>query len=230
MLMGNKPMGTIAYMGGVHSVHELFCWSISQMVQYNAEYLAAPGQCVHYDHAQVSYHAYARNSLAERMRGDWLLMLDTDHSFDPDLAARMVHRMIRYNLDVLVGIYLYRNPPHFPVLYRWNPEGEGSYEVIGSWDGDPKVFEVGSAGAGCLLVRRSVFDRIRLELGESPFDISPPFSEDHSFFNRLRKLEIKAYCDPTIECNHLAVKSLSLKDYDSSEIQLSPKHAVAGFS
>lgn len=225
-MMANKPMGTIAYMGGVYALPEAFCWSLAQMVQYNAEYLSGPGRCVHYDRATVSYHSFARNSLADQMRGDWLLMLDTDHSFEPDLAARMLMRMEKHQIDVLAGIYLYKSPPFMPVLYRWNGE---AYEVIGQWDGEPRIFEIGSAGAGCLMVRKKVFDRIRNELGEGPFDIEHPYSEDHSFFNRLRRLGIKAYCDPDIECHHLSNRVLTLADFDRSQIRLSEKYNVAGF-
>lgn len=226
MLLGNQPIGTVAYLGGVPAVMEEFAWSWSQMVQFNTEYMCSPGQYVHYDRARVSYHAYARNSLAERMRGDWLLMLDCDHAFDPDIVLRMLDRMIHYNVRVLTGVYTYKNPPHAPLLFR---EGkDGLFENIGAWDEDATLLPCDSAGGGCLMVRRDVFEEIRSELKCGPFDIDPPFSEDHSFFKRCKKLGIQPYFDPRIECHHLTVKRLGLSDFNRDDVSIGDRINVQG--
>lgn len=233
MLKGKKIVGTIAYMGGVPSLFEQFCWSWSQMIQYNNDYFCEPGEMIQYDRATVSYHAYARNTLINRLRGDWILFLDTDHKFEPDLAARMIHKMYQHDVKVLTGLYQYKQHPFMPVLYRSyaankNDKNSITFEPIGAWDKAPDIFEVGSAGAGCLLIHKDVIRRIQKELKEEPFDIIPPFSEDHSFFKRLKKLKIKSYCDPKIECNHLAIKPVTLKDYDKTGLKLSKRYTVEG--
>lgn len=190
MLIGNKPIGTVAYLGGVFAIPEHFCWSWGQMVQYNTEFLCDPGKYVHYERAKASYHTFARNTLVDLIKGDWLLMLDVDHMFEPDLVARMITIFDNYHfIDVLTGLYCYKSPPYAPVLYQYNKKLD-CFEPIVDWDKDVKCFEIASSGAGCLLVRRSVFDRIKKELNESPFDIIHPFSEDHSFFKRLKKLNL----------------------------------------
>lgn len=227
-LLGKKPIGTIAYLGGVMTVPEAFCRSWGQMIEYNADYLVEPNERICYHRATVSYHAFARNTIVEGMLGKWLLMLDTDISFDPDLAARMLHSLDKHGIDVLTAVYQYKSPPFSPVLYRSSDDGKG-YEMIGDWDKEAEIFEVGSSGAGALLVRKSVYDRIRRETGEGPFDIIPPFSEDHSFFKRLQKLGVKAYCNPNIEVHHLRVQPLSLKDYDREAVRLGDRKEVGGF-
>ena len=98
-VMCNKFIGTVAYLGGVPSVLEEFCWSWSQMVQYNTEYLCQPGELIFYDRARASYHAFARNTLASRMRGDWIVMLDTDHLFE----VRQYEMVQRVLTEVSVG-------------------------------------------------------------------------------------------------------------------------------
>ena len=226
-VMGKKPIGTVAYMGGVMAVPEAFCWSFAQMVQYNTEYLCNPGEIVHYERATVSYHSYARNNICERVRGDWVLMLDCDHTFDPDILARMVNQMNTHNIDVLTAMYQYKKHPHNPVLYSWDKEDK-NLELIGKWDESARLFEIGSAGGGTLLIKKSVINRIKRELGENPFDIIHPYSEDNSFFKRLKTLGIKAYCDPNIISNHLLVKELSMEDYDTSELTFSEKTNVEG--
>jgi len=212
MIQEEKCIGTIAYMGGIMAVPEPFAWSWSEMREFSRQTLCQPGEYIHAMRSKVSLHSTARNFLADNMRGDWLLMLDTDMEFDPDLCARMVRAMEVFKLDVLTGVYCFKNSPHTPVLYHWNEEKEHT-ELIGSWEKEAEFFEIGAAGGGCLLIRRKVFYMIKGILGERPFDHLPAseahywkgatHGEDHSFFRRLHKLDIKAYCACRIHSYHL---------------------------
>lgn len=218
MLIANRIIGTCAYMGGVPAVLEEFCWAYAELRTCNAELLCAPGEAVHYDRAKISFHAHARNSLVRRMEGDWLLLLDTDHAFEPDLALRMVDRLHRYQIDVLVALHVYKTHPFAPCIHL---EKDGRLEPIIGWTQGPALFPCDSAGAGALLVRRTVFERIAEELKQGPFDIEPPYSEDHSFFRRLARLDppVKAWFDPRLENPHLSVVPRTLADFDPSIIQ-----------
>lgn len=227
MIFGRRPVGTIGVMGGLMSLPTPFCQSLANMVQYNNEFLHNQREYVHLDFAGTSFHSWARNGLAERFLGDWLFQLDTDHEFDPDLTCRMVKAMEQANLDVVTGLYVYKPEPHAPTIYHWDEEAK-AYCIIGDWSNEADLLEISCAGGGCLLVRRSVFDRIRIELHEHPFDIIPPFSEDFSFFQRCMKLGIKVYAAPKIESCHLTYQSLSLKDKHITEDRLAdPKLAEA---
>lgn len=225
MLYGRKVIGSIMYMGGIPAVLEEFCWAWSQLVLYNSEYLSAPGEQIHYWRPKVSYHSYARNACYDRMQGDWLLMLDTDHEFEPDLAARLVRTMLVHDLDVLTGMYCYKRSPHNPVIFS---RTGNKLDYLGDWDRDCKLFQIGASGAGCLLIRRRAFDRIRSELGENPFEIRKGFSEDNSFFDRCWDLGIKAYCCPDIESPHLRVQPVSLSDYQPDPSLIGPRLEVEG--
>jgi hypothetical protein len=207
-----RPIGTIGVMGGLPALLTDFAWSLIQMVQYNAEYLCGPGEVVHYVRAKASLHDFARNGLVESMLGDWLLQLDTDHVPEPDLAARMLRRMDEYGCDVLTALYHHKFPPYTPVIYHYDGNGRGM-APISAWDSRADGFQIGSAGAGALLVRKPVFDRIREELKEPPFERIHPFGEDHSFFVRLHKLGIKAYVATSIESPHLEIRPVTSKDF-----------------
>lgn len=211
MLIGKQISGTVAIMAGVPAILEPFSWSYARLVEFNSEYLTTTKSRIHYIKAGYSDHAPARNDLVNRMQGDWLLQLDTDLEFAPDLLYRMLDRMARGNLDVLTGLYRYKDKPCTPVLYCWD---KGRLRPIGQPPRSP-IFEVAAAGGGCLLVRRRVFERIANELGEPPFDRVHPHSEDLSFFYRLRRLGIPAYCDQRIELGHL--KSTGVQAPDSLE-------------
>jgi hypothetical protein len=119
MLYHNKTIGTLAYMGGLPCNLEKFTWSWGQLIAFSAEYVCNPGERIHLLKSAVSHHQTARNQLAREFLGDWLLMLDMDHAFEPDLLARLLHRMHRYQLDVLSGLYCFRSETPSPVLYRW---------------------------------------------------------------------------------------------------------------
>lgn len=228
MLIGKKTIGTIAYMGGVMALPEPFVWSWTQMIQYNSEFLENEQERIHYNRATVSYHSFARNSLVDSMQGDWLLMLDTDHQFEPDIALRMLNKMNTYNIDVLAAPYLYKSSPHPPVLYGYDTKKKEKY-IIADWDkeNNPEIMPIYGAGAGCLMVRKKVFDEIKVKTEQGPFEIyfskkdKSPLSEDHSFFERLHDLGIQPYVTLDLESPHLIYKKLSLfKDYDASAVKM----------
>lgn len=227
MLLGRNTVGTVAYLGGVMALPEPFVKSWTDMLQYNYEYLLDANQRIEYTRSTVSYHSFARNMLVEHMKGDWLLQLDTDATFDPDLLGRM---LLWFNnakpegkqIDVLAGMYLYKSDPHPPVVYGYDPKKKEKI-IIGDW-GKGDLLRIKGAGAGCLLIRRSVFDKIRSETGQSPFDIyfdgEAPLSEDHSFFERCWNLDIPVYAHTDIWVNHLTYKPLTQKDYDRSIVKV----------
>jgi len=230
-MFGRKPIGTVAYMGGIPAVYESFCWNWGQMIQYNQEMLCNDSEYIHYDRATISDHAPARNGLVNRFYGDWLFMLDTDHTFEPDITHRMLRTMKICDINVLTGIYQFKRPPYSPVIYAFM-ENENDKELsrpIANWDRTADVFRVDSAGAGCLMVKREVFYRINDELGEEPFTRIGGFSEDHSFFKRLHKLGIKTYCDQRIECKHLIMKPIGIEDFEEFEGDTSGPIMVDGF-
>lgn len=202
MLTHRKAVGTIAYMGGFMSPPEPFVWSWTQMLLYSQEVLCEPGEFIHPVHSRYGLHDFARNEIVEKMQGDWLMMVDADHTFDPDLCARLVMRMYQHDLDVVTGLYVYKNRPVAPVLYMRNPDN-GAYEHVTQFDRTLDLIPVHSAGAGCLLIRRRVFERIIAELKQDCFDRIGKLGEDHSFFLRVQKLGIQVWCAWKVQAGHL---------------------------
>lgn len=220
----------MAYMGGLPALLESFCWSWGQMIAFNAEWVE-PGRYIHYERSSYSDHAPARNALVTRFLGDWLVQMDTDHVFEPDILARLVMTADKYGLDVLSGLYQMKQPPHVPVLYQWvGPESSPGLQPMATWDRSLKVIEIGSAGGGCLFVRRQVFDQIADELKEKPFDRIHPYSEDHSFFVRLKRLGITPYAALNIQCHHLKIAPVTLSDLpQNGDLQTSELFPVKGY-
>jgi len=247
-MYGRKPKGTVAYMGGVPAVYEQFCWAWGQLIQYNEEFLCNDKEYIHYHRATFSDHAPARNSIVKSSLGDWLFMLDTDHIFEPDILHRLLRNMEELDLDVITGIYQFKKHPFSPVIYKWddnNEEDEKENEnklpkeknittfpqPIAGWDKSVKLMRIGSTGAGCLLVKQRVFDKIKQELNEEPFSRIKSFSEDHSFFYRLKQLDIKVFCDMRVQCKHVILKEIDLEeDYDEENVDKAEPKPVDGFA
>jgi hypothetical protein len=108
----NRYIGTVAEMGGVPAILAPFHHSMKALIQWSARYVCRPGEDIYYpDPPRCSIHDVARNIMVETMRGDWLLMLDTDHSFEPDLLYRLINLSEQTGADVVTGMYQYRQPP-----------------------------------------------------------------------------------------------------------------------
>lgn len=228
MLLVKQPIGTMAYMGGLQFVFEEFMWSFAQTVAYGYEFVSKASQntYVHLERATSSDRAMSRNYLSYKFLGDWLIMFDADHAWEPDILGRMLALFEApladgSRVDVLSALYRYKTYPHLPVCFHWD-ESEQGHSVIGKFLSEAPLFQIGCAGAGTLLIRRSVFDRIRAELGEDPFAEVHPFSEDFSFFARCRKLGIPVYVAPKIESDHLVVKRITGKDFDPAAVEIIP--------
>lgn len=212
-----KYIGTVAYMGGIPSIPTPFLDSWTNFLVYNGQNL---GDIFYYNPDKTSFHAQARNQMVDKMRGDWILMLDTDNRFPPDILHRMLKRMEQHELDVLVGMYQFKSRPHSPVMFNWDDKTGVPARIL---DYQAQQFDqfhyfpVEVAGAGCLLVKLAVFERILSELKENPFDIIPPLGEDFSFFKRLQRLGIQAVCDPAIHVEHLRWQGTIPPEYDKRE-------------
>ena len=210
MLIGRKTIGTVGFMGGVPTTPTPFTKAWGDIIQYNYEYLLQPTQRIQYIHSTVSYHSLARDGLVDSMKGDWLLMLDMDVIPEPDIVYQMLYQMNTHKIDVLLGIYPYKGRIHAPVLYGYNPRKKSRF-IIGDWDSKFDVIPCDGAGAGCLMIRKSVVDKIKAT-GESLFSIKEPYSEDNSFFMRCRELKIPIYFSPKIRLQHLTYKGLTIEE------------------
>jgi len=197
------------------NVSTKFADSLAEMLIYSQATLCGLNEFIYYDKSPYSWFE-ARNGLVENMKGDWLLQLDTDHMFAPDLLARLLRLAERNDAKVIAGVYAYKHHPHAPVAGMWTAEAKVA--PILSWPEDTEVLQVGVLPGGNLLVHRDVFKRIRKELGQQPFDIIPGLSEDYSFCKRCQQLGIPVYLAPQVECHHLITHPLWVSDY------LPPEH------
>lgn len=147
----------------------------------------------------------SRNTLAQKaieMEADYVLWLDSDMVFPPDLLERMMARLKKDDIDILTGLYFRRVRPFSPVLFD-------RLEMVGNvcnWsefkDIPEEPFEVGGCGFGCVLMDTVVFFDVQSRFG-SMFAPIGNTGEDLAFCWRARECGYKIICDPSIKCGHV---------------------------
>lgn len=192
---------------------EAFCWSWGALREFNRDYLTGQGETIFYTRSLFSLHSTARNMLAQQMRGDWLFMTDTDHVIEPDCVYKLVQLMQQYHVPVITGIYRHKEKPHHAMLWQWAGERDG-FAQLTEVDMSAPLIQVDAAGAGCLLIHRCVFERLRTAFpNEAPFDHQGKFGEDFSFFKRCKEAGIPVYATPLVETLHLVPHAVTADDY-----------------
>lgn len=212
MIRGRQCIGTIGIMGGIETVPTSFCRSLERLRTYTERHVTLSNEEVLTTWASNSYHVSARNELASKRMGEFTLMLDTDQVFRPSTLGDLWRTMREHNMLVLTGVYYQKQAPFMPLLYRMREDEDQTFQMLTDFPRD-MPFRVAAAGAGCLLIRNEVLARIERELGEGPFDIRHPFSEDLSFFRRLMDLEIEVWCDPRVATRHLRTVEVTDEDH-----------------
>jgi hypothetical protein len=94
---------------------------------------------------------------------DTLCMVDTDMVFKPDTLARLRDDPAGQEYDILSALSVTRRSPFYPIVLRLKADGSAYECAKDSIDGN--VIPVDSVGTGFTLIRRSVFDRMKTELG-----------------------------------------------------------------
>jgi len=197
-----RPLGTVGRMWD-KAVDPKFVDSLAQMLLYSQRVLCKSGEFIHYPPSPTySWHEGARGELVGSALGEWLLQLDTDHQFAPDLLERLLRLRAKYKTRVLSGLYFNKHQPHFPVANTWGDPGKVNQLLV--WDDTKDALGgMGPVGAGCLLVDMTVFREISQKLGEAPFAIRPGLSEDYSFCKRCQECGIEVHLATNIESHHL---------------------------
>lgn len=159
----------------------------------------------------------SRNALAREAinRGtDYVLWLDSDMVFAPDLLTRLFATAEATGADILTGVYYRRQPPYTPVLYdRLDWDGD---KIIAEKTEDvgADVHEVAGCGFGCVLMRSDVLLGTLAATGAwfSPYR---GIGEDLAFCMRAREAGYKILCDPSITLGHVGNTIITKQFFDA---------------
>ena len=149
----------------------------------------------------------SRNELAQKafeLSADFVLWLDSDMVFNPDLLEQLMERMSDPEVDIISGVYYRRTPPFTPVLFdKIEIDKDGRCHWAEFKDLPEQRFEAGGIGFGCVLMRSHVLMNIFAKYLDL-FTPLPGAGEDLSFCWRARECGYKIWVDPAIQCGHVA--------------------------
>lgn len=143
----------------------------------------------------------AIRTMLTQPQAEWAFFVDDDQEFQQDVLMNMLDIMYEANFDVLTGLYTRKTPPFQPVLFR---EVERTAETrmttteLSEIRSRGNVVKVGACGAGCLLVKRKVLERVFTESANGTkywFTPGPnrSYGGDIGFCKLLKKAGVDIY-------------------------------------
>jgi len=144
--------------------------------------------------------ARSRNSLVQASleRGsEWILFLDDDHSFSPDLLLGLLER----DQPIVGSLYLQRVNPFLPIAYAECDENGDYWPLDLTACPEHGLVTVAGVGTGGMLIRSEVFH----QLGDGPWFVhTTKQSEDLHFCGLAREAGIPIYVDLDARLGHIA--------------------------
>jgi len=140
---------------------------------------------------------------------EYVFFLDDDIITPPDVISRLMAR----RLPIVSGTYFRRNSPFAPVAQVRDAQGLPCWLMKFDLN---QLIEVDHVGAGCLLLHRSIFDKIKppwFEWRCDRFDFPPHLrtSEDFAFCEKAQEVGYKVILDTGVQCIHAGLASSNIE-------------------
>lgn len=179
------------------TVPALFCQSLALLQR-------AGDTVIGFEVGSLVYNA--RNNLARqavKSEADWVLWLDSDMVFGPDLLQRMLKVCTENDIDFLTALCFRRKPPYTPTLFdRLEKTDKGaSYTALMSVP--EGRFQVGGCGFAGVLMSMDVLLSVMAKFNGRMFEPIDGFGEDVAFCWRARQCGYVIWCDSDIELGHV---------------------------
>lgn len=175
---------------------------------------------------------------------EWLLMLDSDERLDVAGFDKLIATAHDAERPIVAGLYFGAWPGEFyptavPLIFR-RIEGSMKFRPVHGYPAN-KVIPVDSAGTGCLLIHRSVFEAFQADANPHQgtrwcwFQDMPVngdwFSEDHFFCARAGELGFPIVAHTGVALGHRKRFWLGEKHYvppvETTEHKTAPETAAA---
>lgn len=161
-----------------------------------------------------------RNQVVKQFLDDtpaeWLFMIDTDERISLEAYDKLIASVHDVDRPFVAGLYfgawkgnLYPTP--VPLIFADHPGENVTFDSIHDYPKD-QIIEVASAGTGCMLVHRKVFEAIRAGVPEhekswgwfrdGPIPGDNWLSEDHYFCLKAREAGFKVHAHTGVILDH----------------------------
>jgi hypothetical protein len=221
------------------TVPSRFAASLAYLLQHDAEhegYLLGAGGTINLQSgpriAEARCQVVDHFGKPEYAGADWLLMLDSDMTFEPDLLVRLLAVADPEEVPVLGGLCFAggRSGRMYPTLYKEGVTDEGHIwvEPVDNYPPNALV-KVGGTGGACLLIHRQVLAAMKRPYPDgfgtmadgryNPYPwfveglVGPngePYGEDIAFCLKCRQLGIPVHVHTGIQLGH--VKAFELNE------------------
>jgi GT2 family glycosyltransferase len=218
-------------LGYLHPGHEQHCFaaSLRELMFYDAahgQHIVSHAYGVAPKETGAAHINAGRNTLASMLlnqqEAGWLLMIDADMGFAPDTVERLLDAADAIDRPIVgglafaqksdgIGAMYARRYRMCPTIYRmYETETEVGFVPVFDYPRDQLV-EVDATGAACILIHRSVLEKITRESPGRPFDqVSiakgstgrTDFGEDLSFCIRARAAGASIHVDTSVKTTH----------------------------
>lgn len=122
-----------------------------------------------------------------------IFFVDDDMLFPPSALVQL----LAHDLPIVGGLYYGRSAPHLPIAYRKVFDNQW----VATTKFCPGLQEVDAIGAGCLLIKREVFEK----LSRPWFEFSDRMGEDMWFCERAREAGYPIVLDADVKARHLSI-------------------------
>lgn len=242
--LNQKRQSTVV--GYVHPQHVDASWANSMfaLLEYenlNAQRFAPPGGRIAVGSGPriaVGRNALVEAFLARDGETQWLLMIDTDMDFDPDLLDRMFEVADPNDVPILGALCFSGGVSGTmrPVMYRLFLDDQGELVITYCEDyPEGALVNVDATGAACLLVHRSVLERVGEAwvgktaypwFAETEFGLRE-FGEDVTFCMRAKTAGFPIHVCTAIEVGHRKVQTLDSTLYRQQQAKTQTERDAA---
>lgn len=233
--MTQEPAVSVAY---VHSKEVTYSWHHS-MVELIGHDLANHGRILRggyiawkcgTDQLTEARNGVVRTFLKEQ-HADWLFWIDTDMGFAADTIEQLMAVADPVERPIVGGLAFTQREEESdgmggwrcratPTVFDWTQLDNGKMGFSVRWDyPHDTVTQAAGTGSACILIHRSVFERVREKYGEQWYDrIQNPtmnklVSEDLSFCMRVASVGVPLYIHTGVKTSHQKTLWLSESDY-----------------
>lgn len=149
---------------------------------------------------------------------EWLWMVDTDMTFEPDIIERMVSVATKYDFPIVGGLCFGQSKTGeaFPVAFRLTDDDK-LFRISKYPRGD--LIEVAATGAACILIHRDVLSKMLIDCEgphhwfEETTRDGKEIGEDVAFCLKARELGFRICIDTSIPVGHLKMAPVNEQVY-----------------
>ncbi len=220
-----KPSRETVVVGYVHPA-EVSAFFHQSMLALALADSCGPRRIVNIVHEFSSANiSHARNEIVRKFLagpGDWLLFVDSDMNFEPDLIEALLFNADPTKAPIVGGLCFGTNDGRlFPTLYTLARHGEEIVTIRHTGEiPEATMMQVAATGAAALLIHRSVLAAVEAHGFNKTFpwfqetELSGrPCGEDFTFCLRAGQLGFPVYVNTAVEVGHHKSTVLDLATY-----------------